>query len=132
MKDQLISFETAKLAKEKGFNIHTSYNCWVKLLDDSIIHNSEREDKLEHERTKYYLSQPSQSLLQKWLREKYNIQISILFYDNGSTKIPEYKIEVSHPNTWDEKDEFVKSDFNTYEKALEIGLKEALKLIKND
>ena len=35
-----VTFEQAKLLKEKGWDINTYSNCWVKTLDGEIIHNS--------------------------------------------------------------------------------------------
>lgn len=77
MEDQLISFETAKLAKEKGFDLNTYSNCWVKTLDGDVIHNSERRNISEHDRCTQHLMQPTQSLLQKWLLEKHNLFVSV-------------------------------------------------------
>ena len=113
MEDTRITFETAKLAKEKGFIIKTKYSWYVPDNSKPII-EKHKPDGL------YYLSCPTQSLLAKWLREKHNIHliayknINIDGYDwcyittDGITNINSYK---------------------TYEEALEIGLQEALKLI---
>ena len=107
MEETIITFETAKLAKEKGF-------------DFSYVMNNEL--------TIYSLI--TQSVLQKWLRENYNNLIAV--YSNASGYCWEHMdanggthrkdSEYSGPNDsgcWD-----------TYEEALEIGLQEALKLIK--
>ena len=125
MKEQLISFETAKLAKEKGFKIPTEV--MYKGNEKSYGHNNEwgiDEKRLDGEfpyRNQQWYSIPTQSGLQKWLREKHNIHliayknINIDGYDwcfittDGITNINSYK---------------------TYEEALEAGLQEALKLIK--
>ena len=104
MEEQLISFETAVLAKEKGFEFRVVWEYILGFKEDS-------------ERDKYL---PTQSLLAKWLREKHNIHliayknINIDGYDwcyittDGITNINSYK---------------------TYEEAYEIGLQEALKYI---
>ena len=105
MEDTRITFETAKLAKEKGFEFRVVWEYILGFKEDS-------------ERDKYL---STQSLLAKWLREKYNIHliayknINIDGYDwcfittDGITNINSYK---------------------TYEEAYEIGLQEALKLIQ--
>lgn len=89
MEDQLISFETAKLAKEKGFEEYcfSYYN-----LKGEIKHNySENgsstdvdfrvdlEDLLDNfnRGIPNTYSAPTQSLLQKWLREVHKIHIEI-------------------------------------------------------
>ena len=130
MEDALITFETAKLAKEKGFNIFT----------DVCFANTPNSDDKQYKKIKLHHSHsvgsvdsfgnmltivayaPTQSLLAKWLREEHNIHliayknINIDGYDwcfittDGITNINSYK---------------------TYEEAYEIGLQEALKLIPN-
>tara|TARA_R110002012_G_C11328222_1_gene576686 strand:- start:196 stop:495 length:300 start_codon:yes stop_codon:yes gene_type:complete len=81
MKEQLISFETAKLAKEKGFN----WPCLCYRQKSAVIGDETILEVMEGE--KYYdwnsypqvpfYSMPTQSLLQKWLREVYNVHIQI-------------------------------------------------------
>ncbi|WP_394749599.1 hypothetical protein [Spongiimicrobium salis] len=67
MKEQLISFETAKLAKEKGFNevVIDNYGPMESILWKGQHKNSELR-YLEY-------SAPTQSSLQKWLRDKHGI-----------------------------------------------------------
>ena len=141
MEDALITFETAKLAKEKGFNEREHYFYKVKSENDVELYGCTKKQlvgfkgyvpiyhKVRDYHTNkeklnaklYRCSAPTQSLLQKWLREKHNIHliayknINIDGYDwcyittDGITNINSYK---------------------TYEEALEAGLQEALKLIK--
>ena len=106
MEEQLISFETAKLAKEKGCNLE---NCTCGGYPECIC-----SDK-----------RISQSLLAKWLREKYDIDVIINTYRNQNQKYYKYFISEKSKN-------LIKSEeyYDTYEEAYEIGLQEALKLIK--
>jgi hypothetical protein len=106
MEEQLISFETAKLAKEKGFD-------FIYIIDNELTNHS----------------LITQSLLQKWLREKYDIHIEILNHNNNLY----YGDLIYDDAHYDYDDETVKNDAEnckTYEKALEICLYKALKLIK--
>ena len=126
MEDTLITFETAKLAKEKGFPQEPNklkipyYNYKGEFkgdVKDWLRKYLRKEDTSDVES----VSAPTQSLLAKWLREEHNIHliayknINIDGYDwcyittDGITNINSYK---------------------TYEEAYEIGLQEALKLIK--
>lgn len=68
---------------------------------------------------------PTQSLLQKWLREKHNIHIGVYYNKNSCV----WDVECWHV---DDVEPFYYGniEFNTYEEALENGLQEALKLIK--
>ena len=97
--EQLITFETAKLASEKGYS--------PILLGDSF------KDKL-----------PTQSLLQQWLFKKHNLWVAVFQdqdkfdFDITSTKDKtlHFELEDIYP-------------YNLPNEALEKGLQEALKLI---
>ena len=110
MKEQLISFETAKLAKEKGFK---------KLCDFSYDEDGILTGNCEQS---YNYVAPTQSLLQKWLREKHDIHITITSISQESWQ---YHIQKPKDKLGDNYEE----DFENYEEALEVGLQEALKLI---
>ena len=97
MTEQLISFETFNLAREKG-----------------LIYNVLTE----------YTKRPTQSFLQKWLREKYNIDIWCIPIYKGK-KTFHYQLAVESDNILNQTME----RYKTYEEALEFGLQEALKLI---
>ena len=120
MEEQLISLETAKLAKEKGFN-EECYFTYDKISKEYCIFKSEYSET-NSEINKYIYSAPTQSLLQKWLREKHNILI--FPYINFQEK--DYFYCSIFPKNGDR---FSTEDFLTYEEALEVGLQEALKLI---
>lgn len=127
MNEQLISFETAKLAKEKNFNEET-FDTYHNIVGS--LHNIEYKDTWN---TKGSTSAPTQSLLQKWLRDVYNIQLCLKPLYGGD------KIEGKQTGwlcyTPYNDEEFTNvssislSDY-TYEKALEKGLYKALQLIK--
>jgi hypothetical protein len=103
MKDKLISFSTAKLAKEKGFDLQSnSFN---------------------------YVYAPTQSLIQKWLREVHKINIEVTWMSD-KWFVDNYDLSTPMPNKSICKTLFnERNGFNTYEKALEKGLEKALKLI---
>lgn len=119
MNEQLISFETAKLAKEKGF---FNGDIFYFFKNNGELTYKDRSDKF----VSYDISAPTQSLLQKWLREKHHLIIIVAYqYEHDSTPYSYwiYKELQSLPiNQW-------VNDLNTYEEALELGLQEALKLI---
>ena len=81
MEEQLVNFETAKLAKEKGFNIKT-YKGYlsetiVEYFDTYPSDSIRLSEKYSNSALKndWLCTAPTQSLLQKWLREKHNIEI---------------------------------------------------------
>lgn len=121
LKEELISFETAKLAKEKGFQVDRD-NCKSEYyLPDCTLINPINQGV---ESVKLYPSEyeaPTQSLLQRWLREIHRVNVFCA------------------PNKFDSDiwywflgyNGLIKSDkTQTYEQALEKGLQEGLKLIK--
>ena len=129
MKEKLITFETAELAKEKGFDelIKTLYitdrgNTRLAKANNSGRTNS---NYIEREDYKVY-SAPTQSLLQKWLREVHEIHINInTFYFEDLEKYG-YEVEdIIHKDGW----VVMSNTAGTYEEALEKGLQEGLKLI---
>ena len=126
MGDTRVKFSTAMLAQEKGYDIETYADCWVKTLDGRIIHNSERRSTPEDDRCETYCLQPTQTGLQKWLREVKRIEMYVEpYYDiNGKVLYCPWVVD----NTIEEADEPVYYD--VWEDAMEEGLVEALKLIK--
>lgn len=117
MIDTFIEFETAKLAKDAGFNETTRY-CWVVGDEDLYItgeqaHN-EHPDKC---------AAPTQALLQKWLREEHDIFVTVDAFVKD-----EFVVKACLFG----KDEWGFETYPTYEDALEGGLKKGLRIIKEE
>lgn len=150
MKDQLITIETAKLAKEKEFGmgkndyimLHTFYD--LKGVLEQEITGSCREkhtnspnhlgaltlsdvecviNGMDNSLDEFILA-PTQSLLKKWLREEHSISIKIDDYITNSKVRFDYSI-----TELGSQDDNPIGIFIEYEDALEEGLYEALKLI---
>ena len=116
MQEQLITFETAKLAKEKGFVI--TQIRWFNKQGIAQGFNTGPLDDV------FY--RPSQSLLQKWLREVHGIHVWLIPAEVDKT----YRAYVGHGIKLDLLECSYTQSFFTYEDALEEGLQEALKLIE--
>jgi hypothetical protein len=114
MEEQLISFETAVLAKEKGFDIKTLYRFLGEIYREVDL-NCQLWDN------EYYA--PTQSLLQKWLREVHGIMISVDIENDCKYFI---SLTIISPNSTGDD---IWGDYKTYEEALEEGLLNGLKLI---
>ena len=145
MEDTRITFETANLAKEKGFNINgrdffvlKNNNKIINFKDLAVqefiedVETGYRDKALNYlkeniNRTddnsdeEYYLLAPTQSLLAKWLREKHNIHL--IAYKNINIDGYDWCYITTDGIT-------NINSYKTYEEALEAGLQEALKLIK--
>jgi hypothetical protein len=127
MKEELISFECAKLAKEKGFNqnpYETRNSYRPRFSDGSEIHLSDSLFAPEYN----ICVVPTQSLLQRWLREEYKISVLPSFNDNSSDEYY-YFIHTNTSKPYSNRICSLPSRYNAYEQALEAGLLEALKLI---
>lgn len=129
-----ITFETAKLAKEKGFvdgsinafiedSYGTGETCFGKIWSTGNFIDNEIED---------FCLAPYQEDIQNWLREKHNIHIVIYQSNLPLTEPPTNKWEwgymteeINNPN------ENYKTGwyFQSYEEAKEAGIVAALKQI---
>lgn len=138
MKDELVSFKVSKLAKEKGFNEETyafydSTNTLINPLaahkesnwtrhiilnkyNDGFVYNSTTGNKVNN------YAAPTQSLLQKWLREKHNIHIHLEYIGEGS-----YYIEATNFDS--EVNIFMDNLYGTYEDILNIILEISIETI---
>lgn len=125
MKEQFISYETAQLAKLKGFKEPVRYfiSHIREIREDGFREYNWNNDDM----AKGCYSAPTQSLLHKWLRDVHEIFVII---DLGSQEFS-YKIYKGKNKMIQKYDTFKTINFNdSYENALEKGLQEGLKLIR--
>ena len=147
--EELITLETAKLLKEKGFNkstlfayknngnlyqdfnrIRLSYNSLpVRELCENFCACESDNPCYKCGTAVYLTSAPNQSFAQKWLRETKNLHIEI--YRNACGFV--FGFVKANNGTWIEDDDSKGPNdggvWDTYEEALEAGIQEALKLI---
>lgn len=129
MTEELVTLETAKLLKEKGFkeDVFTFYE--VDCVEGDMILSETYDESENFNEKNDCLSAPSQSIAQKWLRETKNLYIcvyncacgygyEISKADNGTHIASSVYEGPNDGGKWD-----------VYEDALEAGLQEALKLI---
>ena len=139
--EEICTYEVAKLAKEKGFNckvnnyyqatkhycetlrgIELHSECWKLETDDCYSrYNKGSED---------IVSAPTQSLLQRWLREEKNVHIEIVATACGYMWIAD-KTNGTAISDSDILDRGTNDGgcFDTYELALEDALKYALEIL---
>ena len=127
MRDELIKYETAKLAKEKGFKETCQYFYYGKEPILTYIPFSNK-NSLDSE-----YATPTQSLLQRWLREVHGIHIAIEFSNMQNAYF--HKVYASTEDLIDIEMKYLTIEpenyiiYATYELALESALLEALNLI---
>jgi hypothetical protein len=143
MTEQLVSFETAKLAKEKGFVAGSSH-----YYEQAKTSQKDKQDgysgafgwkkgetNLQSDYTKnssdignsswFICEAPTQSLLQKWLREKHCLHIQL---GGSEGEIGKWFYACTPLGTFPTSITCSPS-YNSFEEALEAALFTALKLI---
>lgn len=125
MEDEVVDFDIAILAKEKGFDI----DCLYKHLDEYQFFKCIGTPwECQYDPPKEnFINAPSQSLLQKWLREIHKIDVIFTMSEFSRT----YGYKIFH--IVNGKTEVINNCFSKYEnpeESLKVGLMEALKLIK--
>ena len=120
--DEICTYEVAKLAREKGFNVQTFdwYDYAGNYNKGFIPHKL-----YECPRYKEYYA-PTQSLLQRWLREEEGIHISVEYEWVEGVDDWTFWAYIKKINNAKVVNDAIKSGFNTYELALEDALKYAL------
>lgn len=150
MEEQLITLETGKLAREKGFNVPVVnfYNkgkkpyvitgCEYQSDRDAITNWNDGKGSYPTRAEDVECSAPTQTLLQKWLREVHQIYVDI---DIDQTTAPKFCYMISRfignptnlaAEEWDWENHPNGENWHLHRKwedALEEGLFEALKLI---
>jgi hypothetical protein len=135
--DKLVTYDIAKLALKAGFE-GESPECYA------ILHTSGKEpiicdewSGLIPEPMQYLCDRPTQSALQKWIREEHNIIVESNYLPNIQKYRCLYKPMNIIPKKFKTRKElalaidkyYSKIDFDTYEEALELGLNLGLEQI---
>ena len=137
MEDTIVSFEVAKLAKDKGFTDVVGvfrgkhYYNYKGGLDADQMDYLKAYVRQEDTSLMEAIAAPTQSLLRKWLREKHSLYILLeetetLSLDSGIGFY--YKI-IKVKDKEHLRLDYSMYFYKTYEEALEVGLKEGLRLI---
>ena len=125
--EQFVSFDTAKLLKEAGFDVPTSTHY---SNSGEVWQSSAPEDYNDYKSCKA-CSRHTQALAARWLREKHRIVVDVAFIPpsvNGD--VWQYFIGEMDDMVWEGDFESSDRKYSTYEEAFEAGLQEAIKLMK--
>lgn len=127
--EDYISFETAKLLKEKGFDekCRTYYKVFPESRIAAIYHSSENRGVSEDDPNEILC--PTLQMVMKWLREVHKIHISVeigfdvdnhqyYFFVPSVCRFSDKSGEYENP--------FGEKEFDTYEKACEAAIKYCL------
>lgn len=135
IEESYVSFETARLLKEAGFDVECY---WFYINDGSadtgivVLSTSPRD----HNMGTGFLSRPTLALAARWLREVHGIHASIDIFMDSENDADGKTVDEWTFWSWSLFDSSgriinISDDrYDTYEEALEGGLKYGLKLIK--
>jgi hypothetical protein len=134
--EQLVELETANLAKEKGFCEDTP-KVYVETLEHTLEMGRGGDCTFPYQSPRildkgnfddwdiFHCNAPTQTELQRWLREIKFVYVNVqpIIY-TGELKASYYQPLINQSTI------SIRKKYDTWEEALEEGLKEALKLIK--
>ena len=129
--EDYVSFETAKLLKEKGFDevCENAYNEGGVFVSTLLIGHDCDKSFIVNNQTIFPYKAPTHQMAMAWLREKHNIHISVtigsdvdnpnyIFYWAGIAKFTKSSLDYIDP--------FGEQEFSTNEEAVETALKYSL------
>ena len=124
--EQYVTFETAKLLKQAGFDLP----CTSQYTENGFGWDDLR--KVNYNEYGALLSRPTQAIAARWLREVHRIVVDATFIP-PSTYGDAWRYFIGEMDDMVWNGDYVPSDefYETYEKALEAGLQEAIKMIKS-
>lgn len=138
--ETLVQFETAKLAKEKGYNERSIFYQWsdqkvVKcVLGYSVKnewHTQEKYDEIEKRKRVYTITIPTQDELKNWLRKTHFLYVLVIPTVTCSWTFKVIDVQCDPQKEIEDLRSGVDAyGYNTYEEAMETGLKQVLNQIK--
>ena len=126
MQEVYVSFETAKLLKEKGFNTPLiTFYLINKEKNEGAFQTTAFSDDVVDNSSEFYCLAPTLQMAMKWLLKKYNIFICVLFLEesNGFG----YTIEDIIKNKYIATSK--STSYKEPEEAAEIAIKYYLKIL---
>lgn len=120
-----VSFDTAKMLKEAGFNVP----CTSQYTEGKCIWNVGYPYNFNQDEFGY--SRPTQALAARWLREVHRIAMGVIFVPSSvNGDVWQCFVGKMDDMVWIGDHEMSDCKYATYEEAFEYGLKRGLELIK--
>lgn len=122
--EDYVSFETAKLLKEKGFDVwgDGSYDSGIEIYKEYSPSGLLNSCATSKPHPKGYPA-PTLQMTMKWLREKYNLEI-YPYHQNSETYHTWWFEIINYPSTVSEYES--NSIYTTYEQACESAIRYCL------
>lgn len=135
IEESYVSFDTAKMLKEAGFDVPTRGIYRTNRTGDYSFVEYDRKQTTDDlswnaaDGFQYEYLAHTQALAARWLREVHGIVIDIIFYPPKRGKNWSYLIGDMEDMVWAGDYVHTTERFDTCEDAIEAGLQEALQLI---
>lgn len=131
IEESYVSFDTAKLLKEVGFeaNLKTRY---VEEEKDEWAFWESGTKRSDYNYFDDTIACPTQALAARWLREKHRIvvDVTLSFHHYFDGVNWQYLVGNMDDMIWEGDFKPSARKYSTYEEAMEAGLQEAIKLVK--
>ena len=121
--ESYVSFKTAKLLKEAGFNVP----CKSQYSEGMGVWNVEYTYDFNADDCGY--SRPTQALAARWLREVHGIVVDVTFCPPKQEKNWKFFIGEIENMVWEGDYDSSNERYLTYEEAMEDAIRQALRLI---
>ena len=127
IEESYVSFDTAKLLKEAGFDVPTS----THYSNSGEVWQSSAPEDCNDDKSCKACSRTTQALAARWLREVHRIVVDAIFIPSLFDGVNWLYFVGNMDDMVCECDfELSERKYATYEAAFEAGLQEAIKLIK--
>ena len=133
VKEDYVSFETAKLLKEKGFDwvCHATYDTAVtggkpKFSEYEVLSYFPYGMKNTDDKYSMIISAPTIQLAMKWLREVHNIHIVVHPYTDEEGQNWSFIFDKYTYGCWQELGIYITDSWSSYEEACEVAIKYCL------
>lgn len=124
--EDYISFETAKLLKEKGFD--EDIDLWYDENGDTFFkyhYEISRDWRIRQNQQVY--QRPTLQMAMKWLREVHNLSVEVQFFLNEENDTSSWNYNIIDIITYCNKAKYdICINFKTYEEACEAAIKYCL------
>ena len=125
IEEQFVSFDTARMLKEAGFDVP----CFNQYTERGTIWHCDCPENFN--KSQCATSRPTQALAARWLREVHRIVVDVAYIPpHVGRDVWQYFVGGMDDMVWPGDYEPSDRKYETYEEAMEVGLQEALKLIK--
>ena len=121
--ENYVSFETAKLLKEKGFN----GPCRAIYSQKGVVRHYLKEEVYEHHLKGHKKLCPTLQMVMKWLREVHKIDIIVCLIDHNTvTMEQDYYFFKVYKDRRPLSKNFYPELYHTYEQTIEAAIKYVL------